>query len=147
MTHTISPKLQQAIDGSALFKKLPEEQRDKIKAAAKLRAYLPGQKLLNEGDRGGDVLLIRSGKVSVHAHGAGGEVTLAELGPGAVLGEVASVTGAPRTSTAQALDMVETVWIPEAVMRELLGSHPAIRELLIKVIEHRAEEALEKLIR
>jgi CRP-like cAMP-binding protein len=146
MTHTVSPKLRQAIDGSALFKKLPERQRDVIKAAAKLRAYLPGQKLLSEGDRGGDVLLIRSGRVSVHAHGAGGEVTLAELGPGAVLGEVASVTGTPRTSTAEALDVVEAVWIPEAIMQELLGTHPSIRELLLKVIEHRAEAALEKLV-
>jgi CRP-like cAMP-binding protein len=145
MTHAVSPKLEHVIDGSALFKKLPDEAREKLKEAAKLRAYMPGQKLLIEGDHGGDVFIIRSGKVRVHSNGPAGEVTLAELGPGAVLGEVASVTGAPRTSTAEAMDMVEAVWIPQDVMHVIISDHPSIRELLIKVIEARAEMAIEKL--
>lgn len=146
MTHTVSPKLEHAIDGSALFKKLPDEVRDKLKDSAKLRAYLPGQKLLCEGDRGGDVFIVRTGKISVHAHAPSGEVELAQLGPGAVLGEVASVTGAPRTSTAEAVDMVEAIWIPEDVMHDILTGHPEVRQLLVKVIERRAEAAIEKLM-
>lgn len=58
-----------------------------------------GRQLLTQGDAGTDVLLLLDGVVSVDVDGE----VLAELGPGAVLGERAGIGDGLRTSTVTAL--------------------------------------------
>ena len=58
-----------------------------------------GQKLLSKGDRTESAFFIVEGLIRVFD----GETTLAELGPGDTVGEMAAVEGTPRSASADAL--------------------------------------------
>ena len=72
----------------------------------------------------------------------GGEVKLAVLGSGAVVGEVAAITGAKRTSTVKALTEVEAIAIPGAVVKQLADERPELKQTLEKLIEGRARHTI-----
>ena len=58
-----------------------------------------GQMVVCQGDRGDALFLIEDGRAEVRATGADGSVaTIATLGPGNYFGEIALVTGGPRTA-------------------------------------------------
>ena len=92
-------RLSVLIDRSYLFRGLAEGARAEVKAAASRALFSAGEVMIGEGEPGRDLLLIESGEVEVSTVMAGGEIQLAELGPGAVVGEVAALTAAKRTST------------------------------------------------
>ena len=99
---------------------------------------------MHEGRKKGDLFLIYSGTVKVDTHLPSGELTLAVLGPGDVLGEVAAVTGVARTSTATAQEMVDVVMIPEEVFKQLIETHPEVKRRFVELVEERAADAIEK---
>ncbi len=62
------------------------------------RRLRPGETLVEQGDAGGDVFLLFDGMLTVEISG----LEVAELGPGAVVGEMALVDGGERTATLRA---------------------------------------------
>jgi Cyclic nucleotide-binding domain len=64
----------------------------------RIRKYQPGESLMEQGERGDELLLVLDGVVSVIVDGE----PLVELGPGAVLGERAGLEGGMRTATVRA---------------------------------------------
>jgi CRP-like cAMP-binding protein len=135
-------KLEALIDESFLFKAMEADVRDRIKAAAARAQFLTGDVIIGEGEPGQDLVLIESGEVEVSTRMAGGEVRLAKLGAGAVVGEVAAITGAKRTSTVTAVTEVEAVAIPGAVVRRLAEERPELKRLMEKLIEGRAQHTI-----
>ena len=67
-----------------------------------VREFVAGETLIRQGDPGDAVLLIVDGSIGVRLRRSGDEVELATLGAGAVLGEMALVTGAARNADAVA---------------------------------------------
>jgi CRP-like cAMP-binding protein len=135
-------KLEALIDESFLFKAMGPGVREQIKASAARAQFLAGDVIIGEGEPGQDLVIIESGQVEVSTTMAGGEVQLAKLGAGAVVGEVAAITGAKRTSTVKALTEVEAVAIPGAVVRRLAEERPELKQLMQKLIEGRAQHAI-----
>ena len=64
-----------------------------------IRTVKAGKDLVRQGDAGDELFLVLDGVLSVHVDGE----PLAELGPGAVLGERAVLEGGTRTSTLRAV--------------------------------------------
>jgi len=81
---------------SQLIRNLPIEIVEEMVKKVNERTFGPGEALCSEGTEGDEVFFIESGTVSVVRGGQ----EVARLGPGDVLGEIALVTGAPRTATA-----------------------------------------------
>jgi hypothetical protein len=84
------------------------------------RTYEQGQALVNEGDEGRELFLILDGIVDVEVNGE----EVAEIGPGALLGEMALLEGGKRTATLWATTPVRAVVVPpeavdEAKLQEL----------------------------
>ncbi len=60
----------------------------------------PGQVLMRQGDHGDDMYLVLAGRVAVEVeHGDGTRTVVDEVGTGNVVGEMALLTGLPRTAT------------------------------------------------
>jgi Cyclic nucleotide-binding domain len=83
-----------------------------------------GSTLLAEGEAGDEIVLLLDGMVGVEVDGA----AVAELGPGAVLGERASLEQGRRTATVRALTDCRVVTYPAAALpaddlRELATFH------------------------
>lgn len=87
------------------------------------RRYPAGTLLFAEGDRGTDVLLIRSGSVRIVA---GDDEEIDEIGRGAILGEFAAIDGFPRSATALAVTDVDAVAIDAVAALRALAATPDI---------------------
>jgi CRP-like cAMP-binding protein len=86
-----------------------------------------GQLIIREGDPGRSFYVIVEGKVRVYKTGADGkEITLAHLGEGAFFGEMALLSGAPRTANVVAEEDTEILEVTDVVLRELAGKHPQV---------------------
>jgi hypothetical protein len=84
----------------------------------------PGTTIMAEGEAADQIVLVLDGIIQVEAGGS----VLAELGPGAVLGERAALEGSRRTATIRALTDCRIVSYPAAALplaelRELAGGH------------------------
>lgn len=73
-------------------------------AAGADRSYNPGETIITPGGGAEHVYLLREGRVRVSRYSADGrEITLALVGPGELLGEMALLDGGDRSATAVAL--------------------------------------------
>jgi CRP-like cAMP-binding protein len=142
MTTTRDEKLEALIDESFLFKALDADVRERIKASAARAQFMAGDLIIGEGEPGQDLVIIDSGQIEVSTNLGGGQVQLAVLGEGAVVGEVAAITGAKRTSTVKALTAVEAIAIPGAVIRRLAEERPDLKRGMEKLIEGRARHTI-----
>jgi CRP-like cAMP-binding protein len=142
MASSDSEIIARTITGCVLFTCLGDDDRESLKNAAKRRAYKEGEVLIEEGDEGDDLFIIDAGDVAVSTRLPGGEVKLATLGPGAVLGEVALMTGVPRTSTVSALNQVDAIMLPGDIMQRLSNLYPELKKQLLRMIQDRANHTI-----
>lgn len=150
----LSPEDEAAIDramesivlGSHLFKSLDESGRRDLVTSGFVLRFDQGDVLLRQGDPGDTMFVVLEGTVRVETSTPGGTVQLAELGPGACLGEVSVLTGGPRTATVTALTPVTTVTFARHRIERLLSAHPRVRTLLEALIAGRARDAVEKIV-
>ena len=78
-----------------LFAECDKRQLQQVAAAAVEISVEAGKVLVREGEPGHECFVIVTGSATVTRDGA----TLANLGPGAVVGELAPLTGGVRTAT------------------------------------------------
>src|SRR5918992_579986 len=79
-------------------------------ARSKPRRLEVDETLVKQGDAGDELYLLLDGALAVEIDGE----TVAEIGPGAVLGERSVVEGVPRTATLRAVTRAKVVAIPES---------------------------------
>jgi EAL domain-containing protein (putative c-di-GMP-specific phosphodiesterase class I) len=93
---------------------------------------LPGQVLFREGDAPTTAFLIESGSLRITAQRAGAPMVLSDLGPGALVGEMAVLDDSPRSATATALaDCVLTPIDRAQFAERLQTADPVVRALLL----------------
>ena len=88
-----------------LFAGLSPAETSELESRMRRREFAPQQTIVREGGAGDAAFLIVSGLVAVRHKDAdsGVEFLLAELGPGQMFGEMALITGKPRTASVVAL--------------------------------------------
>ena len=89
--------------------------------------HVPGQLIIREGDPGRSFYVIVEGKVRIFKVGPDGkEITLAHLGEGAFFGEMALLSGAPRTANVIAEEDTEILEVTDVVLRDLAAKYPQV---------------------
>src|SRR5262249_10532528 len=87
-----------------------------------------GAVVVRQGDESDGIYIVIRGDVTVEREaGAGRAVTVATLGPGQVFGEMASLTGAPRTATVSARTDLEILKLDHDGLCQIMASG-AIRD-------------------
>src|ERR1700754_4840862 len=103
-----------------------EETRD-LQARGITRAFKRGAALLREGEEPTRVLVLTEGRTkAVTFTEEGKEVVLGFMGPGELLGELATIENKPRSATVVALEPVETIALAAGDFWALLDEHPRI---------------------
>ncbi len=95
-----------------------------ISAKPAIRRFKPGRVLVEQGDSGDDLLLLLDGVLEVEVDGS----VLAQVGPGALLGERAGLEGGTRTATLRAVTAAKVAVVPHdaldaAALAHLTGGH------------------------
>ena len=99
---------------------LPSRLQDELLAAAQPVRVSARDWLFHAGDAGDCLYLVVSGRIRVIAERDGKTAVLNTLGPGAVLGELAILTGAERSASVQALRDTELLEIDGERFEELI---------------------------
>jgi uncharacterized membrane protein len=111
-----------------------------------VRGARAGDTLFWVGEDGQELFVVRSGRVSISVPDHGGrEIVLADLGPGAVFGEIALLDGGPRTATARARSDAELLVLPRPAFEGFIERHPSIALHVMRVLGARQRETVEKL--
>lgn len=88
----------------------------KVMDGFKCRQFQEGASLLKEKDPDNGMFVIVEGRVRVEVRG----ISMNELGPGSLIGEMAVLTGYPRTASAVALTPVSVLWIESAKLKPIM---------------------------
>jgi CRP-like cAMP-binding protein/RsiW-degrading membrane proteinase PrsW (M82 family) len=119
------------------FASLPPAWQTWLARQARWEQYAPGQIVVREGDRSTDLYLVASGQLEVVGLGLGrSELALTQLGPGALFGEMAVLTGAPRTATIRAVTAAAVLRLPGAAVGEALRALPPFRAALHQRVDY-----------
>src|SRR4051794_35741132 len=110
--------VQAVLRGVSLFADISAGDLAELASNARVRQYPPGQVVFNRGDPSETLIVVLSGRVQIIVRSVdGGELILAVLGAGEVLGEPSVVDGGARSADAQVQDATSLLILPrEAVL-------------------------------
>jgi NTE family protein len=123
-----------------VFAQLPQELRERIAELADDVSIARGEWLFREGDPADAVYVVRVGHLEVVQEQPEWAV-LNTLTRGAVLGELALLSGSPRSGSIRALRDTEALKIDKRHFDELLASSPELARALTRVLSHQLQES------
>jgi CRP-like cAMP-binding protein len=106
-----------------------------------VRVFKPAEVLFAEGSQGRELCIIEEGSVGVYKQTPDGEIELAVLGKGSVLGEMSLLDNLPRSATVRATTTTSALMINEAVFKEVMQKVPMWLNSIIKIVVSRLRDA------
>lgn len=128
---------------SPLFRGLGKKERKELIGKFELKVIEKGQAVIQEGEKGDSLFLIKDGDFSVSTAGPGGQpLVLATLQSGDFFGEIALISDQPRTATVTALTRGRLMVLSRANFMELAGRFPQVLEVARGYLQQRAEHTI-----
>src|SRR5438445_2813080 len=126
---------------SDLFENQPDEVLQAVLVQGRVEDYGPGAIVFRQGDEGDKLYIVKTGVLEILASptDSAEAVTAAFLGAGEVLGELALLTGSPRSATARSPEHAEVFTLAKAVFLDLMNTLPAFSRNLCLVLAKRLE--------
>jgi CRP-like cAMP-binding protein len=122
--------------------RLHAEELADLRSRAVARHFERGATIVHQGEIPGRVVVIERGYAKVTTTTEDGkEVVLAFRGPGDVVGELAALTGLPRTATVRAIEPIDAMAVPVGDFEAWFEHHPRVALELLKVVIERLREA------
>jgi CRP-like cAMP-binding protein len=119
------------LKASPLFEDYSEDELLALVQGLRLSNYEPGDVILTEGEPGRSVFMLAAGTVRVFVRDrAGHDVALCTLGPGSFFGEIAALSGRPRSATVVAAARCELLELDKPTLDAISLAHPRIRVVL-----------------
>ncbi|HPP06893.1 MAG TPA: ATPase, T2SS/T4P/T4SS family, partial [Syntrophorhabdaceae bacterium] len=124
-----------------LFKSLRDDELQALANQLKERIYPPNTAIVREGAQGDSMFIIKDGKVEVKKKepSLGIDLTIATLETGACFGEMALLTGNPRSATVMAVVPTTVFVLDKKDFERLLMEHKSISISLNKIVAERIE--------
>src|SRR5262245_64539582 len=115
----------------------------KLGACLKTVEFPPNEVIVREGAPGVSMYIIKSGLVEVRKKdpSSGIDFLVAQLRPGAAVGEMSLLTGKPRSATVTTVEPTVVFTLTRADFRNLLTQHPEISLGLARILAERLEDA------
>ena len=121
-----------------IFELLDAEEREALAQMMDCRDFKSGQTIFHYGDAGGEIFILRSGRVELFVESNDGEkIILAENEHGDVIGELSFLDGGPRTATAVCREDTETLSMHRKRLLEFIDKHPHAAMDLLTVVGRR----------
>ncbi len=141
--------LAQVMAITPVFKGIPDKARAELIRQFKLRTFENGETIVREGDIGDTFYLIRSGTVQVSTLNRKNrqQVLLGNMLAGEFFGEVALLTGKPRTATVKAQGKVELMELSRADFDRIAVKYPSIRSIVETYQKKRVQSTIRTLLK
>jgi len=102
-----------------------------------------GAVLMRQGDAGDCLYFVVSGRLRVFGRREdGGEVEIAEVGPGEAIGEMALLSNEPRSASVDALRDTELLALSRAGFERLVNEHPKVLAFFTRVVVTRLNRTI-----
>jgi CRP/FNR family transcriptional regulator, cyclic AMP receptor protein len=121
-----------------IFELLDDEEREALAQMLDSRDFKAGDNIFKYGEQGGEIYILRSGRVELYVESTDGEkIILAENERGDVIGELSFLDGGFRTATALAREDTETLTMHRDRLLEFIDKHPHAAMDLLTVVGRR----------
>lgn len=147
VTAAEAPSAAKEREASRFFAAFPQAALERLLGSTSVRSFRADEAIVREGELGSSLFLIENGSVSVVTADPNGQpMVLAELGPGEFFGEVAVLTGRPRTATIVAREAVTLIEIAREDLEEIVADHPEVRDVLERFYRERTNATVEAML-
>lgn len=132
---------------SNAFVQLSDDETRCVVAYMREVSFNRGDRLFTAGDASNSsyLLLLLEGEVSVDAGNTGPGVAISVLGPGAILGEMAMLDGAPRSATCTAMTDIHAAGLARRGLEQMIEAHPKVAAKLMVSLSQRLADRLRAL--
>jgi type IV pilus assembly protein PilB len=139
----MNPSVPSFLHQVPFFSALAAEACAQLERRTRRRDFLPQSLIVREGTSDGAAYFILSGRVAVRRRDvdSGVDFVLAELGAGEMFGEMALLTGQPRTASVLALEDTTCAVLERAEFEQALVAHPELASALTRMLAERLAEA------
>lgn len=121
-----------------LFADMPKEQLQSLVGILDRRSYSKGQVILNQGDPGDSLFIVLSGRVRIYTLSPEGhELSFWFCNEGDFFGEMALLTGEPRSACAEAMQRTEVLVLHRQAFHNYLMANPPAALHIIEVLSER----------
>ena len=126
----------------AFFSGLSPEACAQLETLTRRRDYMPQSMIVREGGTDGAAYVILSGRVAVRRRDpdSGVDFVLAELGAGQMFGEMALLTGQPRTAAVLALEATTCAVLERPDFEQALIAYPELASAMMRMLAERLIE-------
>jgi CRP/FNR family cyclic AMP-dependent transcriptional regulator len=100
-----------------------------------------GQYLFREGDPPDAMYVLKSGKLAVVKTKQNSEIVLAEMGPGAMVGEMAFFDNKPRSASVKALKDAEVIALPYKALHAQFTQFPEWTKAIMRTVNNHLRTA------
>jgi small-conductance mechanosensitive channel len=122
------------------FVPMSPEELEGLAADTVVLSYGRGERIVHQGEAGDALFIVREGSAIVTvADGQGSEREVARLGRGEFFGEMALLTGEPRTASVTASDDLEAMVIYKEALRGILARRPGLAQEMAEIVEARRQ--------
>ena len=123
------------ISQGGIFAQIPQDKLLEIAGTVEEKIAPANTIIFRQGDLGDSLYIINTGRVRVYRKSDEGvEVELAQLGPKQSFGEMALLTGQPRSAYVEALEETHLTVLRKDQFDRILGEHPHISSNFIKLL-------------
>jgi CRP/FNR family transcriptional regulator, cyclic AMP receptor protein len=121
-----------------IFELLDDEEREALAQMLNCRDFKAGENIFKYGDQGGEIYILRRGRVELYVESTDGEkIILAENEHGDVIGELSFLDGGLRTATALVREDTEALTMHRDRLIEFIDKHPHAAMDLLTVVGRR----------
>lgn len=138
-------RLQGALLSTPIFRSLGKQELRGLEDIANLHLFSAGQLVFQEGDPGRSVYVILNGRVQVFTNDhQGKEFPLAILESNQFFGEMALLSGKPRSSSVATATESLLAEFSYKNMQRIMMRYPQIKEVLVRYFHEREEDSKKK---
>lgn len=125
----------------SVFAGCSHDELAELLAAGKVQELAPNETILRQGDEGDSLIILLEGVVRISMVTANGrEIILDYAEPGAVLGEIAVLDGAPRTASAVAVWKGRLLRLGRSAFENFIERHPRFAIRLLREMARRLRQ-------
>lgn len=119
------------------LKALSPEALDDLAGSVNTRTYLPQEAIVRQGDPGDEFFIVTTGEAEVLLEANGNRTQVATLKEGQFFGEMALLTGEPRSATVCATTQMSVLVVSKPAMGRVFSADPTVIEQISSILADR----------